>query len=339
MRIGELELARGVFLAPMEDVTDCTFRRLCRHYGADLVYTEFVSAEALIRSVPLSRERIQLGHDERPVGIQLYGNRTEALVDAARACQVAGPDLIDLNFGCPVRKIAGKGSGSGMLRDPERLVDLTAAVVRSVDVPVTVKTRLGWDDTSIVIVDLARRLEDAGIAALTIHARTRQQMLKGQADWDWIRRVKQSVSMPIIGNGDIQTPLDVGRMFDETGCDAVMIGRAAIGNPWIFRRTQAYLRTGIDPGPPTLAEQIGLFFDQLNATARENDEQRAVAVMRKHLAMILRGFPNVAAFRAVVLQERTITGIRRRLLPLLERMGSLEKTDSPAAGDPKEACA
>lgn len=319
MRIGELEFERGIFLAPMEDVSDYTFRRLCRHYGADLVYTEFVSAEALIRSVPKSHQRIQLGPDERPVGIQLYGNREEALVDAARVCEETGPDLIDINFGCPVRKIAGKGSGSGMLREPERLIDLTAAVVRSVSVPVTVKTRLGWDHTSIVIVDLARRLEDTGIAALAIHARTRQQMLKGQADWDWITRVKQAVSIPIIGNGDVESPQDVRRMFDETGCDAVMIGRAAIGNPWIFQRAQAYLRRGIDPGPPTLVEQIELFYEQLTATALESGEQRAVAIMRKHLAKILRGLPNVAALRASILRERTISGVRHRLEPLLER--------------------
>lgn len=321
MRIGEIEFERGIFLAPMEDISDRPFRRLCRRYGADLVYTEFVSAEGLIRSVAKSELKTKLADDEHPVGIQIYGNRKEGLVEAARICETAGPDLIDINVGCPVKKIANKGAGSGMLRDPDRLIEIVEAIVGSVSLPVTVKARLGWDDSSIVIVDLARRFEDAGVAAITVHARTRAQMLKGEADWEWIARVKQAVSVPVIGNGDVRSPLDVERMFESTGCDAVMIGRAAIGNPWIFRRSHAYLKTGVDPGPPTLAEQIDLYYIQLIETATEKGERRALTETRKHLAMILRGRPNISAVRALALQQTTIAGLKQHLDPLRERAG------------------
>jgi tRNA-dihydrouridine synthase B len=313
MRIGSLEFERGVFLAPMEDVTERAFRRVCRRYGADLVYTEFVSSEALIRSVAKSEGKIRLAADEHPVGIQIYGNREEALVEAAALSEMAGPELIDINFGCPVRKVACKGAGSGMLREPDRLVALAASVVRSVRLPVTVKTRLGWDSGSIGIVELARRLEDAGVAALTLHARTRQQMFKGQAAWEWIARVKEAVSIPIIGNGDIRTPHDAARMFAETGCDAVMIGRAAIGNPWIFQRTKEYLRTGIDPGDPSLAEQVEVYYGQLAETVPEKGERRAVLEMRRQLGTILRGAPQIAAVRAAAMQLSTVEEVRALL--------------------------
>lgn len=309
MRIGELRFERGVFLAPMEEVSDRPFRRICRRLGADMVYTEFVSSEALIRSVARSRGKIRLADDEHPVGIQLYGNREEALVEAARLSERAGPDLIDINFGCPVKKVACKGAGSGLLREPELLLRLTEAVVRAVSLPVTVKTRLGWDDSSILIVELARRLEEIGIAALTLHARTRQQMFKGEAAWEWIARVKQAVSIPVIGNGDVRAPEDVGRMFATTGCDAVMIGRAAIGNPWIFQRAKALLRTGVDPGPPAREEQVAVFLGQLREAAREKEEHRAVLEMRKHLSAMLRGEPRISEVRAAALRETTIAGV------------------------------
>ncbi|MBD3163087.1 MAG: tRNA dihydrouridine synthase DusB [Candidatus Eisenbacteria bacterium] len=310
MRIGELRFERGIFLAPMEDVSDRPFRRVCRRLGADMVTTEFVSSEALIRKVARSHGKIRLADDEHPVGIQLYGNREEALVEAARVSERAGPDVIDINFGCPVKKVACKGAGSGLLREPELLLRLTEAVVRAVSLPVTVKTRLGWDDSSIVIVDLAKRLEDVGVAALTLHARTRKQMFKGEAAWEWIGRVKQAVSIPVIGNGDVRTPADVARMFETTGCDAVMIGRAAIGNPWIFPRAKAYLRTGIDPGPPERAEQVAVFMEQLREAVREKEERKAVLEMRKHLSAILRGEPNISEVRAEALQQTSVEGVR-----------------------------
>lgn len=313
MRIGRLQFERGLFLAPMEDVTERAFRRVCRRLGADLVYTEFVSSEALIRSVAKSAGKIRLADDEHPVGIQIYGNRKEALVEAAALSEAAGPDLIDINFGCPVKKIACKGAGSGMLREPERLVELSQAVVDAVRLPVTVKTRLGWDSSSIGIVDLARRLEDAGVAAITLHARTRQQMFKGQAEWEWIARVKAAVSIPVIGNGDVRTPQDAARMFEETGCDAVMIGRAAIGNPWIFRRTKEYMATGCDPGPPSLAGQLETYYEQLAETIPEKGERRAILEMRRQLGTILRGAPQIAALRAAAMQVTNLEEIRTLL--------------------------
>jgi tRNA-dihydrouridine synthase B len=313
MRIGRLEFERGLFLAPMEDITERAFRRVCRRLGADLVYTEFVSSEALVRSVAKSAGKIRLADDEHPVGIQIYGNRKEALVQAAALSESAGPDLIDINFGCPVKKIACKGAGSGMLREPDRLVELSKSVVDAVSLPVTVKTRLGWDSSSIGIVDLARRLEDVGVAALTLHARTRQQMFKGEAEWEWIARVKAAVSIPVIGNGDVRTPQDAARMFEETGCDAVMIGRAAIGNPWIFRRTREYMTTGRDPGPPSLAGQLETYYEQLAENIPEKGERRAILEMRRQLGMILRGAPQISALRAAVMQVTNLEEIRTLL--------------------------
>jgi len=329
LRIGKLEFERGIFLAPMEDVTERPFRRVCRRLGADLVFTEFVSSEALIRSAAKSQGKIRIADDEHPVGIQIYGNREAALTEAARISEAAGPDLIDINFGCPVKKVACKGAGSGMLREPDQLVSLTAAVIRSVRLPVTVKTRLGWDSSSIQIVDLARRLEDAGVAALTVHARTRQQMFKGRADWEWIGRAKEAVSIPVIGNGDVQSPRDVERMFAETGCDAVMIGRAAIGNPWIFQRTKRYLETGIDPGLPCLAERFSVYLRQLEESMPEKGERRAVVEMRRQLSLILRGEPDVAEVRSRALRETTLCGVRDVLNGYLDRLDRLEMEAAP----------
>lgn len=316
------EFDRGVFLAPMEAVTERPFRRQCRRFGADFVYTEFVSAEALIRHAAKSRDKIFLAPDEHPVGIQIYGNRVEALVEAAQLSTEMGPELIDINFGCPVKKVAckGLGAGSGLLRTPDLLLELTRAVVGATPLPVTVKTRLGWDDGHILIVDLARRLEDLGIAALTLHARTRCQMFKGSAQWEWIARVKQAVSIPVIGNGDVTSPADVLRMFEETACDAVMIGRGAIGNPWIFSRSQAVLRGEPDPGPPSFEDRIQLYLDLLAENVEMKGERRGVVEMRKHASGYLRGMPNVAWLRGQLMQETDVAGVRRVTHAYLERL-------------------
>lgn len=312
LRIGPIAIDKAVVLAPMEDVSERPFRRLCRRHGADIVYTEFVSSEALIREAARTRDKILLAEDEHPVAIQLYGNREEALVEATQLSLSMRPDFIDINWGCPVKKIACKsGAGSGMLREPETLLRLTKAVVDASPLPVTIKTRLGWDDQSIIIVDLARRLEDIGVKALTLHARTRNQMFKGEAVWEWIARVKQAVSIPVIGNGDVKEPADVLRMFDATGCDAVMIGRGAIGNPWIFSRAKELLRTGRDPGPPSIDERIEVYLGLLDEEIQEKGEERGVLEMRKHLSGYLRGVANVAHLRAALMKERSRDGIRR----------------------------
>lgn len=316
-QIGTIQLDRPILLAPMEDVTERPFRRLCRRFGADLVYTEFVSSEGLIRHAARTRAKIAFGDDERPLAIQLYGNREDALVEAAQLSAEAGPDFIDINFGCPAKKVAckrvGVGAGAGLLREPELLLALTRAVVRAVSLPVTVKTRLGWDDSSIIIEDLARRLEDCGIAALTLHARTRCQAFKGQADWSWIARVKQAVRIPVIGNGDVREPADVPRMFEQTGCDAVMIGRAAIGNPWLFARAQAVLRGSPDPGAPAFADRLAVYTELLNATVAEKGEPRGVYEMRKYLGGYLKEVHGISALRNRIMQESTREGVLARI--------------------------
>lgn len=315
--VGHIRLERPLLLAPMEDVTERPFRRLCRRYGADLVYTEFINSEGLIRAAARTRAKIDLADDEHPVGIQIYGNKLDSLVEAARVSEAAGPDLIDINFGCPARKVAckkaGVGAGAGLLREPDLLIEITRAVVRAVSLPVTVKTRLGWDDGSIIIEDLARRLEDTGIAALTLHARTRSQGFKGQADWSWIARVKQAVRIPVVGNGDIREPADAARMFAETGCDAVMIGRGAMGNPWLFRRAREVLDGRPDPGPPTLEERVAVYLDLLDTSVTEKGEPRGVHEMRKFLSGYLKEVYGIRTLRNRIMQESTREGVRARI--------------------------
>jgi len=317
LTIGSLNLDRPVLLAPMEDITDRPFRRLARRFGASIVYTEFISSEGLIRSVAKTRSKAVLSPDEHPVGIQIYGNREEAMVEAARLSEAVGPDLLDLNFGCPARKVAckkaGVGAGAGLLRDPDLLLSITRSVIRAVSIPVTVKTRLGWDDSSIIILDLARRLEDAGVAALTLHARTRCQGYKWQADWSWIARVKQALSIPVIGNGDVREPEDALRMFRETGCDGVMIGRGAMGNPWIFSRTRSLLDRGIDPGPPDIRERVGIYLEMMDSAVSEKGERRGVLEMRSHFSGYLKGVPHISDLRAAIMTQTTVAGIQKHI--------------------------
>ena len=302
MKIGPLDLGeRPLLLAPMEDVTDVSFRVLCREQGADMVYTEFVNSDGLIRDVPRTIAKMHTLEEEAPVGVQIYGQFPDAMVEAARMAEKAaelagghGADLIDINFGCPVSKIAGRGAGSGMMREPDKMVAITKAVVEAVGKPVTVKTRLGWDDNSKIIVELAERLQDAGIAALTIHGRTRCQLYKGAADWTLIGAVKANPRMhiPIIGNGDITDGPSAREAFERYGVDAVMIGRATFGHPWIFREIKYFLEHG-EPMPPlSVAERVALARRHLALSLRYKGEPRGIYEMRRHLSCYFKGLPD-----------------------------------------------
>lgn len=285
---------RPVVLAPMEDVTDLTFRYICKGFGADMMYTEFISSDGLIRDAAKTLAKMRIFDYERPIGIQIYGHIPEAMVEAAVRAQEAGPDFIDINFGCPVNKIARRGAGSGMMRFPDRMVEITRSVVDAVKLPVTVKTRLGWDDDSKIIVELAERLQDAGIEALTIHGRTRAQMYKGQADWTLIGKVKANPRMriPIIGNGDITTPQQAKDAFDRYGVDAVMIGRASFGHPWIFREVKHFLQTGEILEPMSVSERVELAKRHLAKSLEFKGEKVGILEMRRHLSCYFKGLDN-----------------------------------------------
>lgn len=290
-----------MLLAPMEDVTDASFRILCREYGADMVYTEFIPSDGLIRDAVKAIAKMRTLEEEAPVGIQIYGHIPESMVDAARmadrAAEIAGghgADLIDINFGCPVTKIAGRGAGSGMMRYPDKMVAITKAVVEAVGKPVTVKTRLGWDDNSKIIVELAERLQDVGIQALTIHGRTRCQLYKGEADWTLIGEVKNNPRMhiPIIGNGDITTPQKAKEAFDRYGVDGIMIGRATYGHPWIFNEIKHYLRTGEELPAMGVRERVELAKRHLALSLELKGEPRGIFEMRRHLSCYFKGLPD-----------------------------------------------
>lgn len=313
MHIPGLERERPLLLAPMEDITDQTFRRLARRFGADLVFTEFVSAEGLVHDAPRSLAKLALSPDEHPVGIQVFGSRVAAVAASAVRAAAAGPDLIDLNFGCPARKVAGKGGGAGLLRTPELLEEMARAVVAAVALPVTAKLRLGWDEQSINVLEIAERLERAGVQAITIHARTRSQRFRPPADWSWIARVKRHVAIPVIGNGDVWEPRDAERLFEETGCDAVMIGRAATGNPWIFARTRRYLDTGELPDPPSTDERFDVLLEHLRGAVLLKGERRGVIEMRKLYSGYLRGLHGAARLRAALMAPVTIADVVRCL--------------------------
>lgn len=312
MKIAEIEFPyQPLFLAPMEDVTDPTFRLLCKHFGADMVYTEFISADALIRNVKRTEQKLTLADEERPVAIQLYGREVEPMVEAARIAEAAQPDIIDLNFGCPVKKVAGKGAGAGLLRDIPKMLEITSAVVKAVNKPVTVKTRLGWDSDNKIIVSLAERLQDCGIAALTIHGRTRAQMYTGEADWTLIGEVKNNPRMkiPIIGNGDVTTPERAKECFDKYGVDAVMIGRGSIGRPWIFEEIKHYLSTGSHLEPHSFAWQKELLKKHvLKNVEWLSDERRGIVHSRRHLAATptFKGIANFRQTRIAMLQAETL---------------------------------
>ena len=302
MKIGPLDLGdRPLLLAPMEDVTDVSFRVLCREQGAAMVYTEFVNSDGLIRDVPKTIAKMHTLEEEAPVGIQIYGQHPEAMVEAARMAEKAaeltgghGADLVDINFGCPVSKIAGRGAGSGMMREPDKMVAITKVVVEAVGKPVTVKTRLGWDDNSKIIVELAERLQDVGIAALTIHGRTRCQLYKGAADWTLIGAVKANPRMhiPIIGNGDITDGPSAREAFDRYGVDGIMIGRATFGHPWIFREIRYFLEHGEPLSPLSVAERVALARRHLALSLKYKGEPRGIYEMRRHLSCYFKGLPD-----------------------------------------------
>ncbi len=329
MKIGSIDLGKyPLLLAPMEDVTDPAFRLMCKRFGADMVYTEFVSSDALVRFVNSTQQKLQICEDERPVAIQIYGRFPEAMEEAARICEEAKPNIIDINFGCPVKKVAGKGAGAGMLRDVPKMLEITKRVVEAVKIPVTVKTRLGWDDSSKIIVELAESLQDCGIAALAIHGRTRAQMYTGEADWSLIGAVKnnQRMHIPIIGNGDVSSPEIARRRFDETGVDALMIGRASIGRPWIFEEIKQYLEHGTsveeaymdDPQLNTLLPhsfkwKLEIIKQQVEDSVRRLDERRGIIHIRRHLAAtpIFKGIPNFRETRIAMLRAETVTDLFR----------------------------
>lgn len=295
MKIGNIDLGdKPLLLAPMEDVTDASFRYVCKKYGADMMYTEFISSDGLIRDVPGSLYKLKVYDYERPIGMQIYGHLPEAMVESALRVEAARPDVLDINFGCPVNKIARRGAGSGMMRYPDKMVEITRSVVEAVKVPVTVKTRLGWDDDSKIIVELAERLQDAGIQALTIHGRTRCQMYKGEADWTLIGKVKENPRMhiPIIGNGDIKTPQDAAAAFDRYGVDGVMIGRATFGHPWLFREIRHFLNTGEELPPMSVLERVELAKEHLQKSLEFKGNRTGILEMRRHLSCYFKALPD-----------------------------------------------
>ncbi|MBQ1581968.1 MAG: tRNA dihydrouridine synthase DusB [Prevotella sp.] len=318
MKIGDVEFGSNpLFLAPMEDVTDIGFRHLCKRYGAAMVYTEFVSAEALVRSIQSTINKLTISDEERPVGIQIYGRDVESMVEAAKIVEQAHPDIIDLNFGCPVKKVAGKGAGAGMLQNIPLLLEITREVVKAVQVPVTVKTRLGWDSNHLIITELAEQLQDCGIQALTIHGRTRSQMYTGEADWTLIGEVKNNprIHIPIIGNGDITSPEKAKQAFLQYGVDAVMVGRATFGRPWIFKEMRDYL----DNKPfneLTTDDKIDILEEQLRINVERIDEYRGILHTRRHLAAtpIFKGIPNFRPTRIEMLRAEKM----EQLIAILE---------------------
>lgn len=315
MKIGNIEFGQNpLFLAPMEDVTDIGFRMLCKRFGAAMVYTEFVSAEALVRSIKSTVSKLTISEDERPVGIQIYGRDLDAMVEAAKIVEEARPDVIDLNFGCPVKKVAGKGAGAGMLRNIPLMLKITREVVKAVKIPVTVKTRLGWDCNNIIITELAEQLQDCGIQALTIHGRTRSQMYTGEADWTLIGEVKNNprIHIPIIGNGDIKTPEQAREAFNRYGVDAVMVGRATFGCPWIFKEMKEYISPSPLPSPPlTLDDKIDILEEQLRINVERIDEYRGILHTRRHLASspIFKGIPDFRQTRIAMLRAETVADL------------------------------
>ena len=333
MKIRNIDLGeKPLFLAPMEDVTDIGFRMLCKRFGAAMVYTEFVSAEALVRNIKSTINKLSIADSERPVGIQIYGRDVESMVEAAKIVEQVSPDVIDLNFGCPVKKVASKGAGSGMLRNIPLLLEITKEVVKAVKTPVTVKTRLGWDSENLVITTLAEQLQDCGIEALTIHGRTRAQMYTGNADWSLIKAVKDNprIHIPIIGNGDITTAEEAKMAFERYGVDAVMVGRATFGRPWVFKEMNELIK-GIDGTSTalTIDDKIDILKEQLEINVEKIDEYRGILHTRRHLASspIFKGIPDFKQTRIAMLRANTVDELNSILEDCRVRLKSIEPAE------------
>ncbi|HLA99910.1 MAG TPA: tRNA dihydrouridine synthase DusB [Bacteroidota bacterium] len=321
MRIGKIEMPKAVILAPMEDVTDIPFRLICKRMGADLMFTEFVNSEGLVRRVRKTQSKMRFLEEERPFGIQIYGGTDISMEGAAIIASSLAPDLIDINCGCWVKNIAGHGSGAGLLRDLPKMRRIIESVVRSTDLPVTVKTRLGWDEHSIIICEVARMVEDSGAKAITIHCRTRSQGHSGDPDYSRIPDVKNAVSIPVIVNGGIDTPGIAKNVFDSTGCDAVMVARGAVHNPWIFREIKPYLETGRILPPPAMEERIDLLLEHLRLSVLHKGEPKGVIEFRKHYAGYLKNLPGISKIRQELMHFTEYDRVAEYLLRLRELVG------------------
>ncbi|MFI3331084.1 MAG: tRNA dihydrouridine synthase DusB [Rikenellaceae bacterium] len=330
MKIANLDLGeQPIFLAPMEDVTDPSFRFMCKEFGANMVYTEFISSDGLIRDAHKSLAKLNISDYERPVGIQIYGHMIEPMVEAARMAASVNPDVIDINFGCPVKKIAGRGAGSGMMKDVPLMVEMTRQIVQAVDIPVTVKTRLGWDEESKNIVEIAEKLQDVGIAALTIHGRTRAQMYKGEADWTLIGEVKNNprMNIPIIGNGDIDSGKKCAEAFNRYGVDGVMVGRATYGRPWIFREMRHYLETGEVLSQPSVIERVEIAKRHLVKSIEIKGDKVGILEMRRHLSTYFKGLPDFKGTRLQLVTLNDSEEILKTLDYVAEKWGDFDTSE------------
>ncbi len=324
MKIGTIEIDKPLSLAPMEDVTDISFRIICKRLGADLLYTEFTSSEALIRDAKKALKKIEVAEEERPVAVQIFGGLETSMEGAAKVAENAGPDFIDINCGCWVKDVALRGAGAGLLKDLPRFEAIVRSTVKGTKLPVTVKTRLGWDAQSIVILEVAKMVEQAGAQALTVHCRTRDQGHEGAADWSWLEKIKNVVSIPVFGNGDLKTPEDIKRMY-ETGCDGAMIGRAAILNPWIFREVRHFLATGEALAPPSFAERLQVCRDHLMLSVQYKGERRGILEFRKYYSGYLKGLPNIAKLRAELMEYTELEPIMQKLSEFAENILEVER--------------
>jgi tRNA-dihydrouridine synthase B len=322
MRLGRLDIEKPIVLAPMEDVTDLPFRVICKRLGADIVYTEFVNSEGLIRDSHKAKQKMMFWEEERPFGIQIYGADEKSMESAARIVESYEPDIIDINCGCWVRDVAMRGAGAGLLRDIPRMERIVTQVVKSTRLPVTVKTRLGWDETNIQIVEVAKMLEQCGVKGITVHCRTRAQGHSGAPDFTWIPRIKEAVRIPVIVNGGVKSPTDVKRIFDETQCDGVMIARGAIDNPWIFGDAKHYLKTGNLISDKPLAQKIEVLFEHLNLSIQFKGERKGIIEFRKYYAGYLKGLPNASKLRQQLMQYTEV-------LPILDLINEflIRRTD------------